>query len=138
VTFRVLQAELQQPVSGRRSSTLKQRNSSPRLFSSRGSTDSTASYVQIAAAATALGSSASSSSSSGSSSVFSKTPSRKSNVSFANQIFSTNRAPIVSQASVGGGSGGRTMQAEQGSIGDLQKYHNRYLRNRRHTLANVR
>jgi len=29
------------------------------------------------------------------------------------------------------------MQAEQGSIGDLQKYHNRYLRNRRHTLANV-
>ncbi|KAK9881730.1 hypothetical protein WA026_017251 [Henosepilachna vigintioctopunctata] len=30
------------------------------------------------------------------------------------------------------------MQAEQGSIGDLQKYHNRYLRNRRHTLANVR
>ncbi|EFA10363.2 hypothetical protein TcasGA2_TC012589 [Tribolium castaneum] len=30
------------------------------------------------------------------------------------------------------------MQAEQGSIGELQKYHNRYLRNRRHTLANVR
>ncbi|CAG9760009.1 unnamed protein product [Ceutorhynchus assimilis] len=30
------------------------------------------------------------------------------------------------------------MQAEQGTIGDLQKYHNRYLRNRRHTLANVR
>lgn len=30
------------------------------------------------------------------------------------------------------------MQAEQGSIGDLHKYHNRYLRNRRHTLANVR
>lgn len=30
------------------------------------------------------------------------------------------------------------MQAEQGSIGDLQKYHNRYLRSRRHTLANVR
>lgn len=30
------------------------------------------------------------------------------------------------------------MQAEQGSIGDLQKYHNKYLRNRRHTLANVR
>lgn len=29
------------------------------------------------------------------------------------------------------------MQAEQGSIGELQKYHNRYLRNRRHTLANV-
>lgn len=49
----------------------------------------------------------------------------------------------------GGGSGGSAvvntsgspvpkMQAEQGSIGDLQKYHNRYLRNRRHTLANVR
>ncbi|XP_033240414.1 cAMP-specific 3',5'-cyclic phosphodiesterase isoform X2 [Drosophila pseudoobscura] len=30
------------------------------------------------------------------------------------------------------------MQAEQGSIGDLQKYHSRYLKNRRHTLANVR
>lgn len=30
------------------------------------------------------------------------------------------------------------MQAEQGSIGELHKYHNRYLRNRRHTLANVR
>ena len=30
------------------------------------------------------------------------------------------------------------MQAEQGSIGDLKSYHNRYLRNRRHTLANVR
>ncbi len=40
----------------------------------------------------------------------------------------------------GGGSGTSAprMQAEQGSIGDLQKYHNRYLRNRRHTLANVR
>lgn len=36
------------------------------------------------------------------------------------------------------GSGSHKMQAEQGSIGDLQKYHNRYLRNRRHTLANVR
>lgn len=36
------------------------------------------------------------------------------------------------------GSAGSKMQAEQGSIGDLQKYHNRYLRNRRHTLANVR
>lgn len=35
-------------------------------------------------------------------------------------------------------SGSHKMQAEQGSIGDLQKYHNRYLRNRRHTLANVR
>ncbi|XP_030381461.1 cAMP-specific 3',5'-cyclic phosphodiesterase-like [Scaptodrosophila lebanonensis] len=30
------------------------------------------------------------------------------------------------------------MQAEQGSICDLQKYHSRYLKNRRHTLANVR
>ncbi|CAG9864317.1 unnamed protein product [Phyllotreta striolata] len=30
------------------------------------------------------------------------------------------------------------MQAEQGTIADLQKHHNRYLRNRRHTLANVR
>ncbi|KAI8428609.1 hypothetical protein MSG28_007346 [Choristoneura fumiferana] len=30
------------------------------------------------------------------------------------------------------------MQAEQGSIGELQKYHGRYLKSRRHTLANVR
>lgn len=30
------------------------------------------------------------------------------------------------------------MQPEQGSISDLKLYHNRYLRNRRHTLANVR
>lgn len=30
------------------------------------------------------------------------------------------------------------MQAEQGSIGDLHKYQSRYLKNRRHTLANVR
>lgn len=30
------------------------------------------------------------------------------------------------------------MQAEQGSITDLHKYQKRYLRNRRHTLANVR
>ncbi|KPJ11318.1 cAMP-specific 3',5'-cyclic phosphodiesterase, isoform I [Papilio machaon] len=35
------------------------------------------------------------------------------------------------------GSHGR-MQAEQGSIGELQKYHGRYLKSRRHTLANVR
>ncbi|KAK3919274.1 putative RNA-directed DNA polymerase from transposon BS [Frankliniella fusca] len=35
-----------------------------------------------------------------------------------------------------GGSGSVKMQAEQGSIGDLQRYHNRYLRSRRHTLAN--
>lgn len=34
--------------------------------------------------------------------------------------------------------GGGRMQAEQGSIADLQRHHNRYLRNRRHTLANVR
>lgn len=34
--------------------------------------------------------------------------------------------------------GGVRMQAEQGTIADLQKHHNRYLRNRRHTLANVR
>lgn len=30
------------------------------------------------------------------------------------------------------------MQAEQGSIGELQKYHSRYFKHRRHTLANVR
>lgn len=30
------------------------------------------------------------------------------------------------------------MQAEQGSISELHKYHGRYLKNRRHTLANVR
>lgn len=39
---------------------------------------------------------------------------------------------------VAGEAGAGKMQAEQGSIGDLQKYHNRYLKNRRHTLANVR
>lgn len=33
---------------------------------------------------------------------------------------------------------GSRMQAEQGSIGELQKYHGRYLKSRRHTLANVR
>lgn len=37
-----------------------------------------------------------------------------------------------------GSAGAGKMQAEQGSIGDLKSYHNRYLRNRRHTLANVR
>lgn len=46
-------------------------------------------------------------------------------------------------SSSGGGvssapAGSAKMQAEQGSIGDLHRYHNRYLRNRRHTLANVR
>lgn len=41
-------------------------------------------------------------------------------------------------SSAGGQVGGSKMQAEQGSIGDLQRYHNRYLKNRRHTLANVR
>lgn len=61
-----------------------------------------------------------------------------------------NRTPINTavsseNATTCGNSGGQyssnalsRMQAEQGSIGDLQKYHNRYLRNRRHTLANVR
>lgn len=29
------------------------------------------------------------------------------------------------------------MQAESGSIAELQKYHNKYLKNRRHTLANT-
>lgn len=66
--------------------------------------------------------------------------------------------PITSTSDTTGGSGGGgiltgvinnvtsiipagllpKMQAEQGSIGDLQKYHTRYLKNRRHTLANVR
>lgn len=45
---------------------------------------------------------------------------------------------VTSTTSSEGSSSGVKMQAEQGSIGDLQKYHNRYLRNRRHTLANVR
>lgn len=43
-----------------------------------------------------------------------------------------------SEGSTGGVPSAAKMQAEQGSIGDLQRYHNRYLRNRRHTLANVR
>lgn len=43
-----------------------------------------------------------------------------------------------SEASSAAASIGGKMQAEQGSIGELQRYHNRYLRNRRHTLANVR
>ncbi|XP_062701648.1 cAMP-specific 3',5'-cyclic phosphodiesterase isoform X4 [Aedes albopictus] len=42
-----------------------------------------------------------------------------------------------SSTNVSSSTGGK-MQAEQGSIGDLQKYHSRYLKNRRHTLANVR
>lgn len=45
---------------------------------------------------------------------------------------------ISSEVSTSTISGSGKMQAEQGTIGDLQKYHNRYLRNRRHTLANVR
>lgn len=55
-----------------------------------------------------------------------------------------NRSNVSPENSTTCGSGGATnsalsrMQAEQGSIGDLQKYHNRYLRSRRHTLANVR
>ncbi|KAL1491513.1 hypothetical protein ABEB36_012100 [Hypothenemus hampei] len=54
------------------------------------------------------------------------------------------RTAVNSAASSETGVGGSAleprgrMQAEQGTIGDLQKYHNRYLRNRRHTLANVR
>lgn len=51
------------------------------------------------------------------------------------------RAPVTSITS-GEGSNSTSvsgrMQAEQGTIADLQKHHNRYLRNRRHTLANVR
>ncbi|KAG5888563.1 hypothetical protein JTB14_029860 [Gonioctena quinquepunctata] len=43
-----------------------------------------------------------------------------------------------SEASTAGSSSTTRMQAEQGSIADLHKHHNRYLRNRRHTLANVR
>lgn len=45
---------------------------------------------------------------------------------------------VTSTTSSEASAGSNKMQAEQGSIGDLQKYHNRYLRNRRHTLANVR
>ncbi|XP_030568359.1 cAMP-specific 3',5'-cyclic phosphodiesterase-like [Drosophila novamexicana] len=58
------------------------------------------------------------------------------------------RIVLTPIGSTGGGGGGGSssatllpttkMQAEQGSIGDLQKYHSRYLKNRRHTLANVR
>ncbi|KAK6634777.1 hypothetical protein RUM44_000024 [Polyplax serrata] len=47
---------------------------------------------------------------------------------------------VVSTCAVGGGgSASGKMQAEQGSIKELKSYQtNRYLRNRRHTLANVR
>lgn len=61
-----------------------------------------------------------------------KTGSRKSQRPRA--TVTTNTSGEGSFPSAGGG----RMQAEQGSIADLQKHHNRYLRNRRHTLANVR
>lgn len=57
---------------------------------------------------------------------------------------SNNTSASGSSAAAGSHVGGQQqaspakMQAEQGSIGDLQKYHSRYLKNRRHTLANVR
>lgn len=51
----------------------------------------------------------------------------------------SNNSSIASTGShVGNQASPAKMQAEQGSIGDLQKYHSRYLKNRRHTLANVR
>lgn len=60
-----------------------------------------------------------------------KTSSRKSQRPRASAASTTSEGPFPS-------SGGVRMQAEQGTIADLQKHHNRYLRNRRHTLANVR
>jgi len=54
---------------------------------------------------------------------------------------STNQVVATSAAAAAAAAAAATvaakMQAEQGSIGDLQKYH-KFLRNRRHTLANVR
>lgn len=50
----------------------------------------------------------------------------------------SNNTSSASGSHVGQQASPAKMQAEQGSIGDLQKYHSRYLKNRRHTLANVR
>lgn len=48
----------------------------------------------------------------------------------------------ISSSSGGGASDilspNKMTEAESGSIAELQKYHNKYLKNRRHTLANVR
>lgn len=52
-------------------------------------------------------------------------------------IASTNQAAAAAAAAATAAAAAAKMQAEQGSIGDLQKYH-KFLRNRRHTLANVR
>lgn len=61
-----------------------------------------------------------------------RTRSATSNSSTSSEYTTTCGSPGISSIAL------NKMQAEQGSIGDLQKYHNRYLRSRRHTLANVR
>ena len=46
-------------------------------------------------------------------------------------------ASVAQQATGGEAISPNKMQAESGSIAELQKYHNKYLKNRRHTLANT-
>lgn len=70
-----------------------------------------------------------------------QSPSPTLSVKTTSRISQRSRPAVPSIISTEGylpSTGGGRMQAEQGSIADLQKHHNRYLRNRRHTLANVR
>lgn len=72
------------------------------------------------------------------SSVFAKSSSSSDHKKKKKKVRTRSVTSTTSSDTCGSASGSHKMQAEQGSIGDLQKYHNRYLRNRRHTLANVR
>lgn len=72
------------------------------------------------------------------SSVFIKSSSSSDRKKKKKKVRTKSVTSTTSSDTCGSASGSHKMQAEQGSIGDLQKYHNRYLRNRRHTLANVR
>jgi hypothetical protein len=55
-----------------------------------------------------------------------------------NKIFLPNTSIELDTTLSGSGASSSKMQGEKGSIADLQKYQSRYLKNRRHTLANVR
>lgn len=72
------------------------------------------------------------------SSVFIKSSSSSDRKKKKKKVRTRSVTSTTSSDTCGSATGSHKMQAEQGSIGDLQKYHNRYLRNRRHTLANVR
>lgn len=72
------------------------------------------------------------------SSVFIKSSSSSDRKKKKKKVRTKSVTSTTSSDTCGSATGSHKMQAEQGSIGDLQKYHNRYLRNRRHTLANVR